>query len=294
VYNKTDVAIKQLHSKGLVESEIEAFKKEADIMRRLPAHPNVVLFRGITLPPDPPSIVTDFCNGGSFVSLLRSNEPITMHMKVKFMTDIAKGMIHLHVGLKNEEIIHRDLAARNILLSDNRALVSDFGMARVKETETETNNTYSKVGPVKWMAPESLSKRVYSRKTDVFSFAVTMYEILTRTEPWKDETLTNAGLKTLTGERMTIPSETPQFLKELITRCWDAEPSNRPEFTEIYDILSHNIDTIKENVEIISTQKSTSIDDQGHVSSVYDKTPLEVLPPSSNYDRTPAQITPEK
>ena len=63
------------------------------------------------------------------------------------------------------------------------AAVSDFGMARVKEVE-ETANTTQEIGPIKWMSPESLENREYSIRSDIFSYGVVLYEIVTRTDPW--------------------------------------------------------------------------------------------------------------
>lgn len=105
------------------------------------------------------------------------------------------------------EIIHRDLAARNILLKGGRALVSDFGMARTKAGSVDEGNTKSEVGPLKWMvkkikkifnkkyfilpkknkieqAPESLLQKKYSTKTDVFSYGVVCWEIVSQQDPW--------------------------------------------------------------------------------------------------------------
>ena len=65
------------------------------------------------------------------------------------------------------------------------AAVSDFGMARVKEVE-ETANTTQEIGPIKWMSPESLERREYSTKSDIFSYGVVLYEIVTRELPWKE------------------------------------------------------------------------------------------------------------
>ena len=70
------------------------------------------------------------------------------------------------------------------------AAVSDFGMARVKEVE-ETANTTQEIGPIKWMSPESLEKKEYSTKSDIFSYGVVLYEIVTRELPWKEFNLGN-------------------------------------------------------------------------------------------------------
>jgi len=239
VFNRTEVAIKQLSKKDPTEEDIKEFLAEAKIMRKLPVHPNVVLFRGVTLSPDPLSIVTDFCNGGSLSIYLENNPNMPISEKVKFIKDIAKGMLHLHHGVLGKEVIHRDLATRNILLKNGVAVITDFGLSRVKSSMTDYQKTQHSFGPLKWMSPESLFESKYSIKSDVFSFGVVIYEIFTTEKPWKDLTIVEAVQKVENGERMILPKscECSLALKNLMERCWAQEPDDRPNFEEICDFL---------------------------------------------------------
>lgn len=81
-------------------------------VRSLRPHPNCVLFLGITTPPDPVCIITEFVERGSLETLLLSKEEISPDVKLKIVKGIALGMFHLH----SENIIHRDLASRNVLV----------------------------------------------------------------------------------------------------------------------------------------------------------------------------------
>jgi serine/threonine protein kinase len=100
------------------EKDLEDFQAEAALMKEMPPHPNIVLFRGICL--DPLCIITDYCDGGSLLKKLQTtSEDISDDQKLQWVTDIVKGMIHLHKGM-TQEVIHRDLAARNILVRDSR------------------------------------------------------------------------------------------------------------------------------------------------------------------------------
>ena len=88
-----------------------------------------------------------------------------------FCRGISKGLLHLH----EEGIVHRDLAARNILLSESiygyEPIITDFGMSRnVIDFEDQTYISKHLFGPLKWMAPESLSSKIYSPKSDIWSF----------------------------------------------------------------------------------------------------------------------------
>ncbi|ETE68470.1 Protein-tyrosine kinase 6, partial [Ophiophagus hannah] len=88
---------------------------------------------------------------------------------------VAEGMSYL----ESQNFIHRDLAARNVLVGENYICkVGDFGMARLIEEDTYLSYTQS--FPYKWTAPEALSCGCYSIKSDVWSFGILLYEIMTR------------------------------------------------------------------------------------------------------------------
>jgi len=239
ILNRTEVAIKLLTKANASEEDIKAFMAEAELMKNLPAHPNVVMFRGITVPPDPLSIITDYCNGGSLIGYLKTHPKLPISEKLQFIKDIAKGMLHLHCGIPEKEVIHRDLAARNILLKNGIAVITDFGLSRVKSSVEDYQKTESNVGPLKWMSPESLFESKYSTKSDVFSFGVVIYEILTQEPPWKDLNPAQAVGKISHGQRMVLPEscECPPALKELMEKCWAQLPEDRPDFEKICEIL---------------------------------------------------------
>jgi serine/threonine protein kinase len=134
---------------------------------------------GITVAPNPQCIVTEFLDGGSLTSLLYSRKTITQKMLYDIVYGIAAGVLHLH----KEGIVHRDLAARNVLMtSGGQVKISDFGMSR--KTQNSGGVTKTENGPLKWMAPECLYERKYSIKTDVWAFGVTLFEIVSRGEPY--------------------------------------------------------------------------------------------------------------
>jgi len=235
-YVKTSVAIKKL--KNFKEKDRESFISEAKLMSLLTPHPNVVLFRGVTL--DPLCILTDYCEGGSLRRFLSSSEKIDEEQQFKWIEDIAKGMAHLHNGVGEKKVIllHRDLAARNILLKHDTAQVSDFGMALPQTLrENSSIDALDEYLPVKWMAPEALVENTFSTKTDVYSFGVVIWEIVSRSVPWKGVKLKVILEKVVNKERIPIPPHCPESLKVLIEKCWRHDPNERPEFTEICDFL---------------------------------------------------------
>ncbi|PRP72821.1 serine/threonine-protein kinase CTR1-like, partial [Planoprotostelium fungivorum] len=203
-WRETQVAVKQMRAEHVTQKQLEDFlhevsvterRRESDreqvsILQGLKAHPNIVTFIGLTLPPQPVSLVTEYCSGGSLYSHLRRVN-CSIEEKYKFLNEISLGMLHLH----KEKIIHRDLAVRNILLTRHlEAKVADFGLSREQEDTEEASQTQSKVGPLKWMAPEAITSREYSIKSDVFSFGVVIWEVLEVREPWEEKTPVEAAL----------------------------------------------------------------------------------------------------
>ncbi|PRP87134.1 hypothetical protein PROFUN_01396 [Planoprotostelium fungivorum] len=212
------VAVKQIKSEHINEEQLKSFLKEVAILQSLRAHPNVVMFMGVTFPPQPLSLITEFCEGGCLYTFMRETH-VSWDQRLSFMQGI-------------------DLAMRNILLTKNmEPKVADFGMSREQENES-AGVTNSNVGPLKWMAPEAIQHQMYSTKSDVFSFAVTMWEILTVEEPWSQKSGLEAAICVATREeRMPIPSSCEPAISALITQCWSHDPEKRPDFKEITQYL---------------------------------------------------------
>lgn len=181
-YKGKDVAVKELKS----DLKLESILEEAKMMSMLQHHPNVVSLIGVVEGP-PIKIVTELMSGGNLWNYLKEKKSkqieIMISQRMSWILDIAKGMDFL---IKNG-IIHRDLAARNILLDENlNAKVSDFGLSKVVESRKDSIYSTSDVGPLRWMSPEALEKKKYSEKSDVWSFGVCAFEILTGEQPYSE------------------------------------------------------------------------------------------------------------
>jgi len=230
-WNAAPVALKFCKRKG----KIDDFMREIRLMINLPPHPNVVQMFGISLDGPQPVIILEYCAGGSLDKLLfDSNVKQSEEYKMKLVRGIAAGMLHLH----KHNIVHRDLAARNILLTESgNPKISDFGMSRILEKDDE-GKTNSTIGPVCWMAPESLAHRNYSKKSDVWTFGIVVYEIVAQCEPHKDLDLFDVGTR-IRDEGLTpkIPEDCPQKLRQLMKMCWKKNPERRPNFEEICSLL---------------------------------------------------------
>jgi len=215
------------------------FKSEANLLSTLRPHPNVVLFLGITSPPQPLTIVSEFCAGGSLYQYIRSPAKIGQIEQHKILSGIARGMLHLH----SEKIIHRDLAARNVLLTDNFDVkVTDFGLSRKGGEQSEV--TRSDVGPLKWMPPEAILEKIYSTKSDVWSYGVVIWEIICRSDPYPNEDAVKAAMTVCYEKaRLPIPDHCAQMFAALMKACWEQDPERRPSFKDIIATLDSNLDT---------------------------------------------------
>ena len=148
--------------------------------------------------------------------------------------DAAAGVAHLH----RSGVVHRDIAARNVLLdAQMTAKVSNFGMARVGRDDQLEQTTVTDVGPIKWMAPEQMTRRAYSHASDVFAFGVLLFEIYAAELPWGEMTNIQVAALVMGGQRLTLPDKIPGDIKELQKWCWAQQPENRPTMAQVLERL---------------------------------------------------------
>ncbi|KAL6053079.1 Nucleolar protein with MIF4G domain 1 [Balamuthia mandrillaris] len=228
------VAVKKLLV-VLNEEQYQQFLREAAIMERVSNHPNIADFCGITLAKPHFCIVGEYYENGNIADYLRQHPDTCWKQIVKVALCAAAGVLHLH----KEFIIHRDLAARNLLVDSNLNVhVSDFGLARTKlQTFAKTTGN---IGAIKWLAPEAISTKNYSEKSDSYSFGVVLYELASRgKEPYEGENIIDIALGVSTGKkRPSIPEECPLPFRQLMEDCWRQDPSERPDFREIWTRLN--------------------------------------------------------
>ncbi|KAK4477254.1 hypothetical protein RD792_016468 [Penstemon davidsonii] len=231
-YRSQEVAIKILKAERL-NTELQAeFAQEVYIMRKV-RHKNVVQFIGACTRPPHLCIVTEFMSGGSVYDYLHKQRgTFKLPTLLKVAIDISKGMNYLH----QNNIIHRDLKAANLLMDENEVVkVGDFGVARVK---AQTGVMTAETGTYRWMAPEVIEHKPYDHKADIFSFGVVLWELLTGKLPYEYLTPLQAAVGVVQkGLRPTTPKNTHPKLAELLDKCWQQDPTLRPDFSEVMEIL---------------------------------------------------------
>ncbi|KAE9596556.1 putative dual-specificity kinase TKL-Pl-4 family [Lupinus albus] len=231
-YCSQDVAIKVLKPERISTDMLKEFAQEVYIMRKI-RHKNVVQFIGACTRPPNLCIVTEFMSRGSLYDYLHKQKGVfKLPLLLKVANDVSKGMNYLH----QNNIIHRDLKTANLLMDENELVkVADFGVARV---QTQSGVMTAETGTYRWMAPEVIEHKPYDQKADVFSFGISLWELLTRELPYSHLTPLQAAVGVVQkGLRPTIPKNTHPRLSGLLHRCWQQDPVERPNFSEIIEIL---------------------------------------------------------
>ncbi|MED6179820.1 Serine/threonine-protein kinase sty46 [Stylosanthes scabra] len=232
IYCSQEVAIKILKPEHVNSDLQREFVQEVYIMRKV-RHKNVVQFIGACTKPPHLCIVTEFMSGGSVYDYLHKRKgSFKFPTLLKVAIDVAKGMNYLH----QHDIIHRDLKAANLLMDENGVVkVADFGVARVK---AQSGVMTAETGTYRWMAPEVIEHKPYDHKADVFSFGIVLWELLTGKLPYEYLTPLQAAIGVVQkGLRPTIPKNTHPKFVELLERSWQQDPTLRPDFAEIIEIL---------------------------------------------------------
>jgi len=255
-WQHTNVAIKQLFLVGLDESAERDFIHETSIMAKL-RHPNIVQLFGVCLEPEC-CIVMEYMGGGSLYKMLHSEEELSWTLRWRIALDIGQGLAHLHA----ENILHRDLKSLNVLLDkDKRAKLTDFGLSKV-DTQTIATMTKKGLGTPRWLPPEVIEtgkereeQQDYTKKSDVYSYGIILWELATREVPYSaiDNEFT-VMKKIKKGVRPKDPKECPETFSTLIKHCWSDRQEVRPEANEVVQILeAHQNEVRIEGREIALT-----------------------------------------
>ncbi|NP_001164049.1 tyrosine-protein kinase receptor torso [Bombyx mori] len=154
---------------------------------------------------------------------------------LSFCRQIAMGMEFL----ASNRIVHRDLAARNVLVTEDKTLkIADFGLSRDIYEENQYKQKGNGKMPVKWMALESLTRRVYTTQSDVWSFGVVIWEIVTvGGSPYPEVPAARLVRSLRSGYRMPKPVNCSKPLYDIMRACWNASPRDRPTFPELHQKL---------------------------------------------------------
>ncbi|KAK4775337.1 hypothetical protein SAY86_010272 [Trapa natans] len=235
-YCSQEVAIKVLKAEHINPEMQREFAQEVFIMRKV-RHKNVVQFIGACTKPPNLCIVTEFMSGGSVYDYLHKHKGVfKLPSLLRVAIDVSKGMNYLH----QNNIIHRDLKAANLLMDEN-------------EKEDSFCPPITAVPFLK-----VIEHKPYDHKADVFSFGIVLWELLTGRLPYEHLTPLQAAVGVVQKEiRPPIPKDTNPKVAALLARCWQQDPTLRPGFGEIIEILLQISKEVGANGEDRRKEKSS-------------------------------------
>jgi len=248
--------------KSLKESATEAEHRdlvsELKILIHIGEHKNIVNLLGACTKGRERDlwVIIEYCPHGNLLDFLRKRREIfeatwttpTEHADETFTTidlyicalQVARAMEFL----ASRRCVHRDLAARNVLVGEDYVLkVADFGLARDIYKDEHYVKTTSGLLPVKWMAIEALVDRVYTHKSDVWSFGVLLWELFTLGgSPYPGLPANEVYQYLMEGNRMEQPVDCPDEMYEIMCQSWMHSPEDRPSFTDVAARLDRLLD----------------------------------------------------
>lgn len=221
------MAVKRIHT----EEERAALESEIKILRKI-EHENIVQLKGYAA--DHSILVMEYAEGGNLYNVLHhTTVDYSIFHALSWCYQTAKGVSYLH-SLK---LVHRDIKPPNLLLQNycRKIKICDFGTACLARTHMTSNQ-----GSVMWMAPEVFSSQQYTEKCDVFSWAITFWEVLARKKPVNDRDISPFAIMWSVVTFNTRPNlllSCPQFIEDLIVKCWSHDPAERPSMRQVETLM---------------------------------------------------------
>ncbi|XP_021935929.1 receptor-type guanylate cyclase gcy-4-like isoform X2 [Zootermopsis nevadensis] len=242
------VAVKTLKVGSTVEEKLD-FLSEAEVMKRF-EHKNIVKLQGVCTKNEPVYTIMEFMLYGDMKTFLLArrhlvNERISEEsdeISSKKLTMMAIDVARALSYLAELKYVHRDVASRNCLVNASRVVkLGDFGMTRPMYENDYYKFNRKGMLPVRWMAPESLALGLFSPSSDVWSYGVLLYEIITfGSFPFQGMSNSQVLEHVKSGNTLPIPAGVKPQLEGLIRSCWNFDHKRRPQVSEIVEFLANN------------------------------------------------------
>lgn len=271
----TSVAVKVLRQEATADMQCD-FEREAMLMSEFD-HPNVVKLLGVCALGKPMCLLVEYMAYGDLASFLRSLGPsnyvirhpnqdafvdlpkkMTPPELVNIARQITSGMIYL----SNKNFVHRDLATRNCLVNDNLVVkISDFGLSqRMINVNYYRADITTDALPIRWMPLEAILYGRFTTASDVWAFGVVLWEIFSYAlQPYYGLSHEQVICYLKEGNTLTSPESCPPELYNLMKKCWQKEPVDRPSFVSLErslkDIFYHLTTEETETLESDSKQQ---------------------------------------
>ncbi|OCT97807.1 angiopoietin-1 receptor [Xenopus laevis] len=264
---RMDAAIKRMKEYASKDDHRD-FAGELEVLSKLGSHPNIINLLGACEHRGYLYLAIEYAPHGNLLDFLRKSRvletdpafaianstasTLSSQQLLCFAADVARGMDYL----SQKQFIHRDLAARNILVGENfLAKIADFGLSRGQEVYVK--KTMGRL-PVRWMAIESLNYSVYTSNSDVWSFGVLLWEIVSLGgTPYCGLTCAELYEKLPQGYRLEQPLNCDDEVYDLMRQCWREKPYERPSFAKIVVSLNRMLEERKTYVNTTLYEKFT-------------------------------------
>ena len=271
-WGQVAVAVKTLKEGSSIDQKID-FLSEAEMMKRF-EHPNVVQLIGVCTKHEPVWTVMEYMLYGDLKTYLlarrhlvnesdrEERDEVSNRRLTCMAVDIAQGLAYL----SEQKYVHRDIACRNCLVNAQRTVkLADFGMAR--QVQDSDYYRFSRKGmlPVRWMAPESLADGLFTPSSDIWSYGVILYEIITfGSFPFQGLSNNQVLEHVTSGHTLLPPPGIRSQLTSLLQSCWNQIPTKRPTAAEVAELLSNNPQLVTPCVDVplasVQMERTDSLD----------------------------------
>ncbi|TKR76044.1 hypothetical protein L596_017245 [Steinernema carpocapsae] len=238
-----DAAIKRLRVIAPSKDIRHPWVSELEVLEMV-SHPNCALFYGFGFDDLTSDVFLAFeLMEGALDSYVEKHQSkISINERIDFLLQVARGVGHLHAF--DPQIVHGDLAARNVLmkahpLDQSRFIlkITDFGLSKATPNDQHVLPDDPETIPFNWLAPETWYHRELTAKSDVWAYGITALEIFGVKVPFgiTDRTIIMMMLKE--GHVHSRPADMPEYVFDVVLRCWRKSPVDRPSLAEVEILL---------------------------------------------------------
>ena len=204
----------------------QRYTREAQIAGQLD-HANIVRIFDFGIEEETPFLVQEFLSGEDLDKKISNRAFVPHPERLLYLIHIARGLQYAH----SKGVVHRDIKPANIrILEDGSAKIMDFGVAMLQHSDTQLTAAGTTMGTAAYLAPEQIRGEKVDGRTDIFSFGVLAYELVTGERPFGQETISAILYEILNDDPrpIALPSSVcPEGLRQLIFRCLEKEPDRR-------------------------------------------------------------------
>ncbi|XP_053385686.1 receptor tyrosine-protein kinase erbB-4-like [Mercenaria mercenaria] len=228
---KIPVAIKVLREGTISLNQHHELLDESRVMASV-EHPSCVRLLAVCMASQRMMMISQLMPLGCLIGYIKKHEDIIgSKTLLNWCAQIARGMVYL----EKRGIVHRDLAARNILVQTaDQVKITDFGLAKLLDYKKDEVHATGEKVPIRWLAPECIQDRIYSHKSDVWSYGVTLWEMFTYgARPYEKERLRDVPDLIEKGERLPQPAICTIDVYMIMIKCWMYNAERRPSFVEL-------------------------------------------------------------